>query len=49
VPAANGSAAGADIFFGKIALADVVAILVAEGTSFRALLGSEEQVGVVEA
>jgi len=44
---ADNCVAGADIFFGKAAFADAVAVLVAEGASFSAGAGSEERVGGV--
>ena len=41
--------AGVDVLFSEVALADVVAILVAEGVSFGVLSGLEQQVGVIKA
>ena len=38
----NGAAAGANIVFSKVALADAVAFLITEGTSIGALSGAEE-------
>ena len=43
---ANGSVAGADVVFSKVAFANPVAFLIAEGASFGTLSGAEERLRV---